>query len=100
MTLSATADKAEPPYRAGRTWGAPGGVAVLVTRETIEQGELTCDGEVLTPQAPPRCSEEPTASGTIRPGDRLTDPGSGLEVLCTRGGQGLLAFRGKPMLRA
>jgi hypothetical protein len=82
--------------RMGKTLGLPGGVSVLVTHTPDGAGVLRCDGEVLTPQRPPACSAQP-GTGTMRPGDRFTDPVSGLEIVCTRGGSGALTFAGRPL---
>lgn len=81
----------------GRTLGVPGGVSVLVTRAPAEDGPLRCGDEILTPQQPPACSALPAKTGTIHPGQWFTDPASGLEVVCTRAGHGVLTFAGRPM---
>lgn len=83
---------------AGGTLGIAGGVAVLVTCAPQPTDVLKCDGDVLTAQRPPACSAS-AGSGTIRPGDSLTDPVSGLEVVCTRAGSGILTFAGRPLQR-
>jgi len=84
-------------YRVGRTLGLPGGLSVLVTRVPTEDGALTCGGEHLVPQPPPACSQPAYAKGAIAPGQRFTDPASGLEVVCTWAGYGVLAFAGRPL---
>jgi hypothetical protein len=86
-------------YGVGCTLGLPGGPSVLVTSASAGDGLLTCRGETLVPQAPPACSLSPQASGTIQPGQRFTDLASGLEVVCTRAGQGVLTFAGRSMQR-
>lgn len=91
-------DKDAAP-RTGMTLGIPGGVSVLVIRAPAGAGVLTCGGEVLLPQRPPACSAR-AGFGTIRPGERFTDPASGLEVVCTRAGCGTLAFGGRPLGRS
>lgn len=83
----------------GMTLGIHGGVSVLVTRAPDEHGVLTCCGKVLTPQRPPACSAMRTGSGAIRPGMWFTDLTSGLEVVCTRAGDGALSFAGRPLQR-
>lgn len=87
------------PLSVGTTWGISGGVTVLVTRAADEHGVLKCGGAVLTPQRPPACSTVQGGSGSIRLGERFADPMSGLEVVCTRAGDGLLTFAGRSMLR-
>lgn len=86
-------------YGAGCTLGLPGGPSVLVTSTPGGDGLLTCRGEALVPQAPPACSLPAQASGPIQPGQRFIDPASGLEVVCTRAGHGMLTFAGRPMQR-
>lgn len=81
----------------GRTLGVPGGLSVLVTSASAVDGLLTCGGETLIPQPPPPCSMPVHGSGSIQPGQRFTDPASGLEVICTRAGHGVLTFAGRPM---
>jgi hypothetical protein len=80
----------------GKTLGLPGGVSVLVTRAPRHGGVLRCDGDVLAPQRPPACSAR-TGTGTILAGQRFTDPVSGLEIVCTRAGDGALTFAGRPL---
>jgi hypothetical protein len=80
----------------GTTLGLPSGVSVLVTRAPRKGGVLRCDGDVLTPQRPPACSAG-AGTGTIRAGQRFTEPVSGLEIVCTRAGDGALTFAGRPL---
>jgi hypothetical protein len=82
----------------GKTLGLAVGVSVFVTRAPDEEGVLRCDGDILAPQRPPACSAR-TGTGTIRPGERFTDPASGLEVVCTRPGSGTLTFADRPLQR-
>jgi hypothetical protein len=82
-------------YSAGRTLGLPDGLLVLVISAPTGDGLLTCGGAALVPQPPPACSLPACGTGTIRPGHRLADPVSGLEVVCTRAGHGLLTFAGR-----
>jgi hypothetical protein len=84
-------------YGAGRTLGLPGRLSVVVITPPGEDGLLTCGGEALMPQPPPACSLSVREPGTIRPGQRFTDPVSGLEVVCTRAGHGVLTFAGRPL---
>jgi hypothetical protein len=86
-------------HSVGRTLGVPGGVSVLVTCAPDEDGILRCGDEILTPQPPPACSVPLAEIGTIRPGQWFTDPVSGLKAVCTRAGQGVLTFAGRPMQR-
>jgi hypothetical protein len=86
------------PY-IGDTLGLPVGVSVLVIRPPDRTGVLRCSDTVLTPQPPPPCSAVPAEPGTILPGERFADSGSGLEIVRTRAGQGILTFDGRPMQR-
>jgi hypothetical protein len=61
-------------------------------------GELTIDGEELVTSPPgggsaPRAPDGPQ----ILLGKRYHDPASGLEVLCTHAGAGVLAVDSRPM---
>jgi hypothetical protein len=85
-------------YRTGRTLGLPGRLSVLVISAPAEDGLLTCGGEALVPQPPPACSLLVRSAATIQPGQRFTDPVSGLRLVCTRAGQGVLTFAGRPLL--
>jgi hypothetical protein len=84
-------------YSVGRTLGLPGRLSVLVISAPAEDGLLTCGGETLVPQPPPACSLPAWNAGTIRPGQRFTDPVSGLQLVCTRAGHGVLTFAGRPL---
>src|SRR3979411_1787044 len=83
---------AGPGIALGATLGVPGGVAVLVTSPPGTRGELKCNDQVLVPQRPPACGAASAPAGSIRAGDRLHDPASGLEVVCTNSGHGALTF--------
>jgi hypothetical protein len=83
-----------------QTLGFPGGIAVLVRHAPSEPGVIRCDGKVLTSRRPPACSSvTPDRSGTIRPGDLFTDHMSGLELVCTFPGDGVLTFQGRSLQR-
>jgi hypothetical protein len=81
----------------GATFGLLGGISVLVTSAPDRGGVLRCSDDVLTLQPPPPCSVVSRKSGTILPGARYADLVSGLEVVCTRGGEGILTFDGRPL---
>jgi hypothetical protein len=97
----------------GATVGLRAGVSVLVTRAPNRDGVLQCSEAVLTPQRPPACGAVPQTTvsqttvpsraerpaGAILPGERFTDPVSGLEIVCTRTGHGIFTFDGRPLQR-
>ena len=89
-------------YRSGQILGVPGGVCVVVTCPGRSAEELTSAGDVLVDERPLPCSA-PAASESgddVRPGDRLRDRATGLEVRCVRGGRGPLTHGGRPMVRS
>jgi len=87
-------------YRAGQILGVPGGVCVVVTSVGEWSDELTGAGERLVEDRPRPCSVPAGWSATdVRPGDRLRDRASGLEVRCIRGGPGPLLHGDRTMVR-
>jgi hypothetical protein len=98
VSLQSTASQQSTRYGPGRTLGLPGGPSVLVTSVPDGDGLLACGSEALVAQRPPACSQPARGSGTIQPGQWFTDPASGLEVVCTRAGHGVLTFDGRPLL--
>lgn len=78
-----------------RLWSTTSSTAVVVVRPPSGEVELTCDGVALAG------TEQPARGGTsqdgVLVGKRYSDPGSGLEVLCTRGGEGTLAVDGRAL---
>jgi hypothetical protein len=97
---STAADVCRPSalYR-GQTLGVSGGVSVMVISPPSKEGVALCGTSRLTPQRPPACGAPLVADGTIHPGERFTDPVSGLEVVCTRAGDGMLSFDGRNLRR-
>ena len=88
-------------YRAGQILGVHGDVGVVVTSVGNAAGELTSAGEVLVDERPVPCGAVAAAPGdTIRPGERLRDRDTGLELRVIRGGRGPLLHGGRPMVRA
>lgn len=82
----------------GDRLGCPGtGVEVIVIRAPQTEVELTCGGEALVP------GEEMPAGGPAATdaedgtllGKRYAHPASGLELLCTKPGPGVLAVGGE-----
>jgi hypothetical protein len=91
---------ADPVLDLGATLGIAGGVAVLVIREPRTHAVLRCGDRVLKPQRPAACGAARVEPGSIRAGDRFTDPVSGLQLVCTRPGDGVLNFSDRPLLKA
>ena len=79
------------------TMGVTDGVAVLVTHAPDGPGELRCDGTLLTKRRPPACSIASSSTGTIAIGQHFADQASGLELVCTFAGNGVLTFAGRPL---
>ena len=67
----------------------------VIVRPPKDAGELQCGGAAMIPHNAPRQSGTPiaaeSAGGTLL-GKRYADEVTGLEVLCSRAGQGSLAF--------
>jgi hypothetical protein len=91
---------ADPMLDLGTTLGFAEGVAVVVIREPRTHGVLRCGDRVLKPQRPPACGAARVEPGSIRAGDRFNDPVSGLQLICTRPGDGVLNFSDRPLLKA
>ncbi|MDX2545029.1 hypothetical protein ACOT81_06430 [Streptomyces sp. WI04-05B] len=76
--------------------------AVIVVRCSDQEVEITCGGAALAEAAGPG---GPVATGTPDPdlmggavlGKRYADEEAGLELLCTKQGQGTLAVNGVPL---
>jgi hypothetical protein len=73
---------------------------VVVVRPPSEPVALTCAGVPLVAfdEPIPDGVGAPEAEGQSLLGKRYADEASGLEVLCTRGGPGLLACDGRMLL--
>lgn len=75
-------------------------MSVVVVRPPAGPVEVTCDGVALEPTE--QLVRADAAAGPADPGallgKRYGDGESGLEVLCTRAGAGLLAVDGRQML--
>jgi hypothetical protein len=74
-------------------------MSLIVVRPPAMPVELTCDGVALDTTEPPVPAD--TATGSAEPGTELGkrygDAESGLELLCTRAGAGVLAVDGRPV---
>lgn len=72
----------------------------VVVRPPKEQGELQCGGAAMVPYASAKPSDavlSPAHAGGSVLGKRYADEASGLEVLCSKGGQGALSFAGRAL---
>jgi hypothetical protein len=72
--------------------------AVIVVRPADAEGELTCGGQPML-ESPPTSrtgSPAPGLDGGTLIGKRYEHE-SGLEVVCTKAGDGTLAFNGQPL---
>jgi len=88
-------------YKPGSRWkSAVGGGEFVVVRPPSGEGELCCGGVAVRPHdsAEGSSGQPPAGEGTMA-GKRYADAESGVEVLCTRAGQGDLAFAGRPLQR-
>ena len=74
---------------------------VVVVRPPTAPVDLRCGGAPMAtpgPQPPAPVAATIDGPGT-QLGKRYADPGSSLEVLCTKGGEGSLALGDEPLLR-
>jgi hypothetical protein len=84
------------PLKPGtRLWSTTTSTAVVVVRPPSGEVALTCDGGALADSEQPARGE--AVDGGTQLGKRYTDPDSGLELLCTRAGGGVLAVDGRPV---
>jgi len=86
-----------------RLWSAVDTTSVVVVRPPATPVVLTCGDAPMTEQEQPGRADPPAAGagGGAEPGTllgkRYTDPQTGLEVLCTHAGAGVLAADGRPL---
>ncbi len=81
-----------------RLRSAVGATEVVVIKAPQGEGDLTCAGVPMVSReeggSPPPGSPDGAAGETILIGKRYSDESAGIEVLCTQGGDGPLAFGG------
>ena len=82
-----------------RLRSAVGATEVVVIKAPQGEGDLTCAGVPMVPRddgasPAPSGSGDGAAGETILIGKRYSDESAGIEVLCTQGGEGPLAFGG------
>jgi hypothetical protein len=97
---TASCPEAACRLEAGETVGIAGGLALLVVRAPAAHGALCIDTVVLTLRAAPSCGARSTGPGAIRAGDRFHDGVTGLEVVCTEPGDGVLTFAGRMLMKS
>jgi hypothetical protein len=79
-----------------RLWNNASSVSVVVVRAPAQPVRLTCDERpFVADEHPP--GRDATGASVILLGKRYADRESGLEVLCTRAGAGVLAVDGRPL---
>lgn len=86
--------------RCTRLVSGDGQLAIMVLVRPGYIGELLSDGRPLLEAPPVACTaaESSARNTTHRLGDRLVDFQSGLVVLCTRAGDGVLTFDGRELV--
>jgi len=82
-----------------RYWSTTSSTTIVVVKVPAQDVKLTCDGVPLADTEQPARGGTPTseADGGMLLGKRYSDPDSGLEVLCTRAGAGVVAVDGRPV---
>jgi hypothetical protein len=73
-------------------------VEIVIVRSSAAPAQLECGGHAVVAHADPKPEGlvlAPQAAQGCQPGKRYADETSGLEVLCTKGGQGSLALDGR-----
>jgi hypothetical protein len=88
-------------FRVGQTLSSPvDTTAVIVVRAPEADVEITCAGvpmfDARTGSAP-EGTADPAQQGGSQLGKRYADEELGLELLCTKGGEGTLAVNGTPI---
>lgn len=86
---------------AGSRWqSAVCATQVIVVRPPSEPVDLRCGGHPMVPldsEPPAGLALSDAHAGGTSVGKRFTDETTGLEVLCTRGGEGSLALGEQPL---
>lgn len=74
------------------------GAEVVVVRPPSVPGEMTCGGAPMVPFDGPAEGRLTTGvPARTLVGKRYQDPETGLEMLCTKSGEGVLAFDGREL---
>jgi hypothetical protein len=75
-----------------------GDTEIIVVRSPATQVELSCGGHLMTANlATAAAATTSTAENDTVLGKRYVDTDSGLEVLCTKPGPGVLTVDGRPL---
>lgn len=86
----------------GSRWKSAASEAeMVVVRPPKTSGVLTCGGQPVVPIAEDRPAGVAPLDGTagvMLVGKRYGDEAAGLEVLCSKSGNGALAFEGRPLV--
>jgi hypothetical protein len=74
---------------------------VIVVRAPKDDVDLRCGGHPMVPvgEGGSAASVDPTHAAGTQLGKRYEDAGRGLEVLCTKGGEGSLSLGEDPVLQ-
>jgi hypothetical protein len=73
---------------------------VVVVRKPLSPVSLACGGSPMLPvgdESPPGTSLDSGLAGGTQLGKRYVDEATGLEVLCTKAGEGTLSVEGRPL---
>ena len=73
---------------------------VIVVRATRDAVELECGGHPMAAAGAATAADgtlSPDFSGGVQVGKRYVDADSGVEMLCTKAGQGSLSLNGRPL---
>jgi hypothetical protein len=70
---------------------------IIVVRSPAAPVELSCGGEPMTANLTAGTAGASTTSNDTVLGKRYIDTGSGLEVLCTKAGRGVLSADGRQL---
>jgi hypothetical protein len=74
-----------------------GQTEIIVVRSPATTVELSCGGQPMTADAVPSAAGIGTGGDDAVMGKRYVDAASGLEVLCTKPGSGVLAADGRTL---
>lgn len=82
-----------------RFWSTTCATSIVVVRSPSTEVTLTCGEQPMVEHEQPAQGGTPATvdeGGTLL-GKRYSDPDSGLEVMCTRAGEGAVAVDGRPL---
>ncbi|SPM31555.1 hypothetical protein [Mycobacterium terramassiliense] len=73
------------------------GTEIIVVRSPAAPVELSCGGQPMTANLAAGAAGQPTAENDTVLGKRYVDTDTGLEVLCTKAGPGVLSADGRQL---